>query len=104
MIRRRMQEATLMKLAKTQDIYGTKKGYTEAGTIQVSLSLNDGATQSSSDIRFINASHIGLTNDSGIAVDDKLTLEGVDYRVDYIDHSGRWTRLWLNVVSEVQNG
>lgn len=94
----------MFKLIKSTDIYGTKKRYIESMMVYVSLSLNNGATQSSNDIRFVNATHIGLTNDLGIGVDDKLRIGDTNYRVDYIDHSGRWIRLWLNVAEEVRNG
>lgn len=76
------------------DAYGQQ--LSDAGTtrtIQVAFGiLNHSQTD---DIRYQNVSHYALTEDREITDKDTLTIDGIEYKVEFVNNYGRLSEVFL---------
>lgn len=81
------------------DAYGQPStAFTFLKTIEASVFLQT-QTVISADIRYKDATHIGLTNDKTLSIGDKIiSMEGTEYRILLVNNAGRMAQLTLKGV------
>lgn len=81
------------------DAYGQPSdSFTLLKTVEVSVFLQT-QTVNNTDVRYKDATHIGLTNDKTLSIGDKIIgMEGTEYRILLVNNAGRMAQLTLKEV------
>lgn len=98
---RNMTKGTLYKNHSYTNAYNEAiNKYQPIGEIEIFVYTSTGSTQTMNEVVSIQSTHIGLTHDKSVSVSDKVLVENVLYKVDFITETRRMRVLSL----EVDNG
>lgn len=98
-IKSRMKPAELLKPIAEQTELETKKSFKSCGVIMVSFSLATGTTTNTNNTIYQSATHTALTESRAVAAGDRLSCEGSNYNVNYVNNdSARYSVLFLSLV------
>lgn len=99
---RRYIKAALSRPKTARDALGDFVETLEAlRTIDIAITLANGSTSTINDVRAAQASHVGITPDSGVQIGDRLGVGSAVYRVDFTHDLRRYSRLYLKREDEV---
>lgn len=94
---REWQTANLISFSSGIDEYG-KPLQEEVYRKEIEMIMTIYTENNVSDIRFIEATHLGLTAENGITEKNHIIIDNIEYKVLYVVPSRRYNQVFLKKV------